>query len=120
MVLSVFTNIFKAKEALLPFLTRMIGFIRLEFKDILAKESIKQNIFSSDHMNSFIYHIGHRDNQDFNTDIYIGLHKRPFTAILSLTCFFSRSYYCDKCNYAYNELTRHICQYTCKNCLKTT
>ena len=88
------------------------------FQDILAKESIKLNIFSFDHMNSFIYHGGHRDNQDFDTNIYIGLHKRHFSAILSLTGFFSRSYYCDKCNYAYNELTRHICQYTCKNCLR--
>ena len=31
--------------------------------------------------------------------------------------FFSTAYYCEKCEFAYSSLSRHYCDYTCKNCL---
>ena len=64
---------------------------------ILSKESIQLNIFSFNHMNSFIYHGGNHQNQSFKTKIYIKLLKKHYSSILSLAVLLSKSYYCEKC-----------------------
>ena len=69
-------------------------------------------------MNSFIYRRGNDQNQAFKTKIYIGLHKKHYSSILSLTSLFSKSYYCEKCEFAFSKLNRHVCEDTCKNCLQ--
>ena len=69
-------------------------------------------------MNSFIYRGGNHQNQSFKTKIYIGLHKKHYSSILSLTGLFSKSYYCEKCEFAFDKRNRHICEETCKNCLE--
>ena len=68
-------------------------------------------------MNSFIYRGSEADKTPFDHKIYIGLYKKHFCSILSMSGFFSTAYYCEKCEFAYSSLSRHYCDYTCKNCL---
>ena len=88
-----------------------------KFQAVLAKENIQLNIFSFNHMNSFIYRCHKQDNNDFQYKIYIGYYRKHFCSITSMTGLFATAYYCETCEFPYDSLTRHHCDSTCQKCL---
>ena len=88
-----------------------------KFQTVLAKENIQLNIFSFNHMNSIIYRGQTSDNSHLEKKIYIGYYKKHFCSIISMTGLFSTAYYCETCEFPYDSLIRHHCEFTCKNCL---
>ena len=85
-----------------------------EFQLVLDRFGISLNIFSQANAGSIIF--GRPKEHEHHIYIY---HKEDhYDAIVSVTGFITRVYWCPKCAVGYNEKVRHTCSNICNRCRK--
>ena len=85
------------------------------FQTYLSKCGISLNIFSKPH-HGFIVFSGPRHHP---RNIYVYHRHDHFDAVVSVTGFLRRTYFCHFCKFGYHAKDHHLCEYKCKRCYRT-
>ncbi|KAE9524573.1 hypothetical protein AGLY_014623 [Aphis glycines] len=92
------------------------GFTLDDIKNVEKLLDIQINIICAESLNALIY-----KGEDKETKIYLYKNGDHFDIITSMVGFYGSSYYCEKCDKAYNNKNGHICvkdKNVCKLCMR--
>ncbi|XP_072173772.1 uncharacterized protein [Diadema setosum] len=100
------------KQAGIPVNTRCgIEEIKL-FENTPRMANYRVVLVSREHLN-FVTYTGPEDRQH---TIYLYIHDNHFDLITSMSAFYNKSYFCEKCLKGYDGRLEHKCIHTCKLC----
>ena len=99
------------KEAGVPFGKCGIEEIK-RFENTHRMQNYKVMVISKENLNAVIY-VGPEDREH---TIYLSSHDDNYDLVTSLSAFYQKSYFCEKCLKGYESKVEHKCQNTCKLC----